>query len=294
MNILNPIIHKILHHHFLKISRLTILAFLVLCMPFSLLAQSISLAEIVTVPAKDRPDVIVKATSAGGTMQFNRDYREGCVGNYFIEWKFSKDISKLAKGEKFSVTLNCLNCTSPCGYNWTSATVGGANNITRAIGKYKFVYNSNIKVSSSTGAAHNWSPENRIQKIKLTAHLNKKVPNTAFYITMGDHKVYYVYGEEKVKGATNCLSLLGLGKLVGSLELGAREGYEAEWMVATIGFALNKIKATNCLRSTYLEGLKTRITGASDTRIYFTEIQQYGLDLEKETTFSCAACGSCK
>lgn len=257
-------------------------------------AQQISLIDIITVQANNQPKATVVADKMGGTIAFERTYQTGCTGKYYMQWKFSKDITTLKKGEKFSVTLTCLNCSTPCGFRKTSAFAGGANNIIKPVGKYNFTYNSNITVTKSTGTIHPWNPADKSHTSELTAHMSKSVPNTAFYITMGSHFIYYVFSAGAAPStAINCHTLLGLGKLIGSLELGAREGYGASWMVATIDFALNHINATNCLSSTYLLDLKRRIASATNTRVFENEIHNYSVSLETETTTSCPACGSC-
>ncbi len=258
-------------------------------------AQTISLVDVVP-SSTNKQSATVKADQNGGTLTFSYNYAQGCTGSYQLKWSFSKDISTLQKDEKFDVYLDCVNCSTPCGYRKTWAKVGGANNITKIPG-YTYSYNGNISLKGTSAASfgvHSWYPGHRSHTYSMEASMLKSAKYTGFYITMGYHTVYYVYGEGTAPSSNiNCHTLLGLGKLVSNLEIGAYEGYGWDWMDKTIDFALNHIKASNCLSSSYLVDLKSRIYMAPNTKSFYGEISSYSQKLESEVATSCAACSSC-
>lgn len=274
------------------LSLVTIFLFII-----NVVGQTISLQSIVQDPTNDI-NADVKADSRGGSIAFNRTYGSGCVGSYNIKWTFSKDLSTLRDGDEFTVTLACVSCNTPCGYKWNIASVTGANNITSVPGFPSFQYNGNITLISTTAEAfgvHDWYPGHLSHSFNFKYSIKKDVPQTAFVFTFAEHHVYYVYqkGGTLSSQAINCHTLLGLGKLVASLEFGANAGYGWDWMDRTIGFALEHIKASNCLSSTYLTGLKSRMSHASNTKLFYSEIQAYSTSLETEVATSCSACGAC-
>ncbi|WP_353776878.1 hypothetical protein [Winogradskyella sp. 3972H.M.0a.05] len=275
----------------------TSLAFSILFTGF-INAQSIGLKDIVQKRTNDF-NATVRADQYGGSIAFNRTYRSSnCVGTYDITWRFNKDISSLQNGEEFSITLSCRSCSTPCGYKWGIANVYAANNVTGIAQYPSYTYNANITQVSTTASSsgvHDWYPGHTSHTYTFIYNKKKNAPLTAFTFDFAGHKVFYVF-EEGLKssgGAINCHSLFGLGKLVYGLELGAYEGYGWEWMDTTIGYALQHIKASNCLSNTYLTDLKRRIQGASNTTVFLQEIQTYSRKLDTEITSSCGCCASC-
>ncbi len=265
---------------------------------FNVKGQTINLQEVVqSSPNKINADV--RADSRGGTVVFDRTYNSSCIGSYNIKWTFSKDLTSLREGDEFTVTLSCISCNTPCGYKWKIANVFSSGNITSIEGFPSYKYNGNIDLVSKTAGSfgvHDWYPGHTSHSYTFRYHEKKDVPLTAFFFTFAGHRVYYIFGKgaAPTTQAINCHTLLGLGKLVASLELGAFEGYGWDWMDRTIGFALTHIAATNCLSSTYLTGLKSRIYRAQDTKVFLTEIQNYSQSLETEVATSCSACSACR
>jgi hypothetical protein len=259
-------------------------------------AQTLTLYRTINQTHADEYPAIVNADSYGGAMSFNRNYAPGCQGSYEIQWRFSKNIATLNDGDTFSVEIECTNCSTPCGYRKTSATASGANNITGGVpGIPDYQYNGNITSTGSTGSVHVWYDGHKKHTTTFKVAIKKTTPYTGFYISMGSHTVSYIYTSAPVAtGEINCHTLFGLGKLVSNLELGAWNGYGWDWMVETIDFALDHIEASNCLSSDYLVGLKSRITGAADTRSFYEEIQSYSLALNGEVETSCACCNTCR
>ncbi|UJH68419.1 hypothetical protein [Allomuricauda sp. SCSIO 65647] len=270
--------------------------FLLLC-PLFLMGQSIGYIEVVH-ERKNDPYVELSANKNGGTAIFNRTYRTGCVGSYEIRWTFSKDLALLQPGETFDVTLQCVSCRTPCGYKWGIADVMASNNVLKIPGYQEYTYNGNIGLvgkSGSSSGVFDWQPAQLSNTYTFKYQPKKSAKYTAIAFTIVGHRVYYVFGEgsSPSAGGINCHTLLGLGKLVNSLELGAYEGYPWDWMDKTIDYALNHIKASSCLSDTYLRDLKSRMYRASDTRIFYAEIQTYSQKLESEVASSCSACSSC-
>ena len=271
---------------------------LLLFLPTFIFSQSIGVVDIVH-EKKNEPFIDVRADNRGGSAVFNRTYRAGCVGSYEIQWTFSKALNSLRPGESFNVTLLCKNCNTPCGYKWGIADVTAANNVLKIPGFSGYSYNGNIGFVSKTGRSSgvfDWQPVQRSNTYTFKYDPKKSSKYTAIAFTIAGHRVYYVFGEANGRssgGAINCHTLLGLGKLVNSLELGAYEGYGWDWMDKTVDYALNHIKASNCLSDTYLKDLKTRLYMVRDTRTFYSEIQRYSQKLETEVASSCAACSSC-
>ncbi|MFD2726558.1 hypothetical protein [Hyunsoonleella rubra] len=271
---------------------LVILIMGILFFGFSLNAQVISLKDIFPQSSKDFR-ASVKADQYGGSIAFNRPYRTNCVGTYNINWKFSKDLSTLQDGERFDITITCTSCNTPCGYKWGIANVYAANNVTVLERYPNYVYNGNISQVSTTASSsgvHDWYPGHTSHTYTFVYSKKKNAPLTSFRFDFAGHKVFYVFQEgAKVGGTVNCHALLGLGKLVYGLELGAYEGYGWDWMDKTIGYALNHIKASNCLSDSFLKDLKRRMYQAANTKVFLNEIRSYSQKLEIEA----AACNCC-
>ncbi|WP_299552011.1 hypothetical protein [Seonamhaeicola sp.] len=264
----------------------------------SVMAQSIGLKDIVQKRTNDF-NATVRADHYGGSIAFNRTYRANCVGTYDITWKFNKSLYQIQNGEQFTITITCRNCRTACGYKWGIANVYAANNV-RNISQYpNYTYNANItQVRTTAGASgvHDWYPGHRSHNYTFVYNKKKNAPLTAFVFNFAGHMVYYVFEEGVTgsrSGAVNCHTLFGLGKLVYGLELGAYEGYGWEWMNTTIGYALEHIKASNCLSSTYLTDLKRRIYGAPNTKLFLEEIKSYSRKLDSEINSSCGCCATC-
>ncbi len=274
--------------------RLYLLSLLLL--PVFLSAQSYGLVDIVTVQSPDNPAQF-SVDEKGGYMVFNVQYTSSCSGKYDLEWSFSKDISTLKKGDKFTVYLECVNCNTPCGYKWTSGSASGSNNILNDPGGYGMEYNSNLKMTSSTGSVNSYSEGNLKHSFEFEAVMSKSTKFTAFYITMGGNYVYFIYEEgatSSSSGPINCHSLLGLGKLVNALEFGAYEGYPPSWMLETIDYALDHVYATGCLSPSFLEELKISMSTASSSTGFYDSIVSYSRALDTETSTSCSSCNSCE
>ncbi|MDO5979384.1 hypothetical protein [Flavivirga spongiicola] len=260
-------------------------------------SQNIGLKDIVQKRSNEF-NASVKADQYGGSIAFNRTYRTNCVGTYDIIWKFNKNLSQLQNGERFTITITCKNCRTACGYKWTIANVYAANNIT-SISQYpNYAYNANITQVSTTASSsgvHDWYPRHRSHTYTFVYNKKKNVPLTAFVFNFAGYNVYYVF-EEGASGskAVNCHTLFGLGKLIYGLELGAYEGYGWEWMNTTIDYALEHIKASNCLSSTYLTDLKRQIYRSPNTKTFLEEIKSYSRKLDSEITSSCGCCATCK
>lgn len=79
-----------------------------------------------------------------------------------------------------------------------------------------------------------------------------------------------------------CPNLLGIGKLIGMLEMGAINNYDNNWMIGTIDYALSHISSSGCIDGTYLTNLKPRILRNSDNRQFYNEIHNYSLSLDSE------------
>ena len=265
---------------------------------FNVNGQTINLQEVVQ-GSVNKNNAKVRADSKGGTVTFDRTYQSGCIGSYNIKWTFSKDLTSLREGDEFTVTLSCISCNTPCGFKWKIANVFSSNNVTKIEGFPSYKSNGNIIMISKTAGSygvHDWNPGHTSHSYTFKYSQKKDVPLTAFKFVFAGHSVYYVFGKGSAPSvqATNCHTLLGLGKLVASLEIGALEGYGWDWMDRTIDFALNHIAATNCLSSTYLTGLKSRINKAQNTKVFYAEIQDYSQSLETEVATSCSACSACQ
>ena len=258
-------------------------------------AQGIRFIDVVHQPSQEF-QAQVRADKNGGSITFNRTYASGCNGTYNIQWSFSKDISTLQDGEEFTIYLKCINCQTPCGYKKTYANVASSSNVT-SIPKYpSYAYNGNLELVSTTAGpfgVHGWYAGHTSHSYTFRYTKKKNVKHTAFVFLFAGHRVYYVFEEgTAVSNTINCHSLLGLGKLVNGLELGAYQGYGWDWMDKTAGYALEHIKASNCLSSSYLTDLKSRLYFASDTRIFYNEIQSYSRRLEDEVATSCSCCSN--
>ena len=258
-------------------------------------SQQLKLVDVVTISDDKENLIISKGDAKGGELKFNRTYTKACLGNYAIEWKFEEDISVLNKDDLINLTITCTNCKTPCGYRWTKATAGGANNILGDIGKYEMQYNGNISSTKSSGRVHSWYEGHLSHTFQLKANMNKEAPYTAFYITMGSHKIYYIYSSSAEKSKNiNCHTLFGLGKLVAGMEAGSREDYGSSWVVQTIDYALDHVRASNCLSDAYLIDLRKRVFEASSTLQFEAEIKKYGVDLNTEIEENCSCCASCQ
>ncbi len=256
-------------------------------------SQSIGLKDIVQQPAKEF-SADVKADQRGGSISFDRVYRSNCTGNYLISWQFDKDLSSLKNGEEFTITLSCENCQTPCGYKWKIANVFDANNVTGITQFPDYSYNHNIKRVNTTAGSfgiHDWSPGHLSHSYTFKYENLKRAKLTSFVFDFAGHRVYYVFEEGlSATKAANCHTLFGLGKLVNSLEIGAYEGYGWDWMDKTIGYALEHIKASNCLDNTYLSDLKKRMYNAPNTKVFLNEIRAYSKALDSDIKTSCMCC----
>lgn len=260
-------------------------------------AQRFSLVDVVTVSEEGVSPADVKLMSMGGELSFTVVYTSTCDTDYRLSWRFSKDIRTLNNGEKFDVTLQCISCQTSCGKRWTRANVGGSNNIFfSSIPNYDAEYNGNMRVVSSTAGSfgvNGWSSSNLTHTYTVQIEKRKEAQYTAFYITMGGHTIYFLYAEGATKtGPTNCHTLLGLGKLVNALEMGALNGYSSSWMLETVGYAIQHIQASNCLDDSYLLGLQKRLQTSSETHSFLNEIRNYSADLENEVASNCDCCSN--
>ena len=261
-------------------------------------AQTIGLKDVVQQRSNDF-NASVKADQYGGSIFFDRKYRSSnCIGRYDITWRFNKDLSTLQNGEQFTITISCRSCKTPCGYKWGIANVYAANNV-RGVSQYpSYTYNANITQVSTTASSsgiHDWYPGHTSHTYTFVYNKKKNAPLTAFVFDFAGHKVYYMFeeGTKPSGSAINCHTLFGLGKLVYGLEIGAYEGYGWEWMNTTIGYALEHIKASNCLSNAYLTDLKRRIQGAPNTNAFLNEIRAYSRKLDTEISTSCGCCATC-
>lgn len=162
----------------------------------SLNAQSLRLLDIVQEPSPTT-SVTANLSEQGGYISFNRTYRSGCVGGYKIKVTFSTPLSMLQPGETFQATLNCEDCSTPCGYKWRLVDLLAANNVT-AIERFpNYVANENIELVSSSinsSGVNDWEPGMRTNIITLKYEPKKMVPLTAFQIVVaGDHKITFVF-----------------------------------------------------------------------------------------------------
>lgn len=260
------------------------------------IAQGITLIDVVHQPTQEF-QAEVRADEKQGSIIFNRTYDARCEGSYNIQWSFSKDISILQDGEEFTVYLKCISCQTPCGYRKKIANVTSSGNITSIPQYPSYSYNGNLELVSTTadsGGVHDWYAGHTSHSYTFRYKKIKNVKQTAFVFLLAGHRVYYVFEEgAEISNTINCHSLLSLGKLVNGLELGAFEGYGWDWMDKTVGYALEHIKASNCLSSSYLTDLKSRLYLASDTNVFYNEIQSYSRRLEDEVASSCSCCSSC-
>lgn len=270
---------------------------LILLWPIFSIGQSVGFIEVVH-EKKNEPYIELSTNKNGGTAVFNRTYRSGCTGTYEIRWTFSKDLSLLQPGETFGVTLQCVSCRTPCGYKWGIADVMASNNVLKIPGYPEYTYNGNIGLVGKSGRSSgifDWQPAQLSNTYTFTYQPKKSAKFTAIAFSIAGHSIYYIFGKatRPSPNGINCHTLLGLGKLVNSLELGAYEGYPWDWMDKTIDYALNHIAASNCLSNAYLKDLKSRMYGAGDTSLFYTEIRVYSQKLESEVASSCSACSSC-
>jgi hypothetical protein len=284
----------------MKKSILFMLSFFTLSTLFS---QSYFLNDIIY-DHNDDKKATVNYTDKGGSISFDKTYTSSCTRSYTFTWVFSKAISELKNGEEFSVVVKCEDCPSPeqtC-KKWTRATVGGGNNILKLKGYDKIDYNSNIAVENTTAGSfgvNSWSSTNRSHTWTFKVNKKKEANYTVIYLRFGNsskgHNVYYVFSEsDDDPQLINCHTLLGLGKNLFSLEIGALNGYSIEeWMIPTINAALNHIEASNCLSPDYLIDLKKRMEGESDSSQFYDEIQSYSLSVETEVATACSCCSQC-
>lgn len=131
-------------------------------------------------------------------------------------------------------------------------------------------YEGEEKVRFSGGEKFEWRPVRYI----VEGNLLKKVSMHGG-----------VLSTSKRRGASNtgvCLNLLGIGKLIGMLEMGAINNYDNNWMIGTIDYALSHISSSGCIDGTYLTNLKPRILRNSDNRQFYNEIHNYSLSLDSE------------
>lgn len=247
----------------------------------------------------------VKVDQYGGTIVSDRIFTNDCAGDFHIKWSFSKDITSLRDGDEFIVYTYCDGCTSSCGFRSAIAVAGSAGNITSIPG-FNYAYNGNMEVVASNTksfTSDDWYKGYSSASFTVRVKSYKTVKYTAFYLTIGNHKVYYVYeygssGYIKPISKTNsknlnCISLVSVGQLVGGLSIGAYEGYGYSWMVQAIDYALEHLEATNCMSTSYLKDLRRRINYAPNTKVFLNEIRAYEQSLYDEASKSCAACKRC-
>ena len=293
----------------------TIISFLVLfSFIISVNAQSYKLIDVVYKGSNGINSTSdVKADKYGGTLVSDRVVSNDCRGDYHVKWSFSTDISTLRNGDEFTVYTECADCTSTCGFRKAVAFAGRAGNITSIPGYSGYTYNGNIEVVSNTiksGNQDSWYNGYTKHSHYMKTRIMKNSKYTAFNIVLGNHMVYYVYEYSETDSNNsgigyrssstssstkqiNCLQLVTVGQLVGQLSVGAYEGYGYSWMVKAIDYALDHIKATNCMSPDYLRDLRKRINYAPDTKIFYNEIEVYFKGLYEEVGVSCAACKQC-
>ena len=247
----------------------------------------------------------VQVDKYGGTIVSDRIYSDDCGGDFHIKWSFSKDISTLEEGEEFVVYTKCDGCTSSCGFRSAIAVAGSSGNITSIPG-FNYTYNGNMEVVASNTNSFNsndWYNGYSTASFTVKARTKKKVDYTAFYLIIGNHKVYYVfqYGESRYSDPiprpnpkkVDCLAFIGLGQAVNGLSMGAYEGYGYTWMLQAIDIGISHIEASNCMSSTYLRDLRNRINYAQNTKIFLDEIEAYRKSLYDEAAQYCAPCKQC-
>lgn len=169
-------------------------------------AQSINLLGIVEKPSKKTP-VEVNLGPTGGYITYDYTYRSGCIGGYKVKVTFSKALNLLQPGETFQATLNCEDCSTPCGYKWKIVDFFDAGGVT-SIDQYPtYQYNENLKIlNSSNGASGvaDHTPGRITTTFTVKYEPKKEVPLTALKIIAAfDHEVYYVFGQEAGASPSN-------------------------------------------------------------------------------------------
>ncbi|MDN3204469.1 hypothetical protein [Algoriphagus sediminis] len=276
-----------------------ILVLFFLLLPFITFGQTFFLDDIVQ-NSSGETLVSYRADENGGRADFKYNHRSGCLSNYSIVWTFSKSLNEIRAGESFNVNLKCDPCNSACGYKWRIASVSGANNILSVPGFPGFVYNENIREAGTSqpyGGIYDYYDEPQLSNTyTLEFSGNKQVPYQAFAINIAQDAIVYVFGQNgssQPASTGNCHSLFGLGRLVSNLEVGSYEGYPNDWMIQTVDYALDHVRAVGCVDATFLSNLKSRLSNSSDTRTFYEEIRNYNIGLESEIKTSCAHCGNC-
>ncbi|MGB5435629.1 MAG: hypothetical protein WBM98_07050 [Maribacter sp.] len=242
----------------------------------------------------------------GGTIVSDRIYSNDCAGDFHIKWSFSKDITTLKDGEEFVVYTKCDGCSSSCGFRRGAIAVAGSSGNITSIPGFDYTYNGNMEVVASNTQSINsddWNNGYSTASFTVKVKTKKNVKYTAFYLILGNHKVYYVFRYDDGSYSdpipnpnpkkVDCLAFLGLGQSVNGLSMGAYEGYGYTWMLQAIDYAISHIEASNCMSSTYLKDLRNRINYAQNTKIFLDEIEAYRKSLYNEAAVYCAPCKQC-
>lgn len=163
------------------------------------LAQGINFLGVVEKPSRTTP-VEANLGATGGYITFDYSYRAGCVGGYKVKVNFSKSLNQLQSGETFQVTLNCEDCSTPCGYKWKIVGFFGSGDV-RSIDQYPtYEYNGNLEIlSSSNGSSgvNDHTPGMVTNTFTVRYEPKKQVPLTALkLIAAFDHEIYLVFGQE--------------------------------------------------------------------------------------------------
>lgn len=193
----------------LKINFVCVVLLLAFSQHNAILGQSIRLIDIVKKPGTTVP-VEAQLNERGGYISFSRTYRSGCVGGYKIKLTFSKSLNLLQEGETFQATLNCEDCSTPCGYKWNIISLLAGNSTTN-LDKYpNYVYNGNISTTGSSkgsSGVYDWDPGMMTNTISLKYEFKKDVPLTTIKIVVaGEYEIYYVFETMSNKGSDSDLS----------------------------------------------------------------------------------------
>ena len=261
-----------------------------------------------------RPPISVQANQFGGNVETNLKLNNGCTEVYSFTWTFDRDISKIKVGQIVHGNLNASRIKGNCPNNTANITVSGSNNGS-TLKSNPLKGHGGIVVYGNRAVAAGYDHEPRTSKFSIEV-TNSRPNNTFFTVRIAsttdasnhdvfDYELRYNYSESisdferspdssvgsktSSSSKSNCYALLGLGKLVNGLVIGAYEGYGAEWMIKTIDYALVHVKSTNCISPQYLTELRKRMVNSSNTNAFMNEISAYSRALEDEI-LGCDCC----
>ncbi|WP_298904379.1 hypothetical protein [uncultured Psychroserpens sp.] len=248
-----------------------------------------------------RAPKLIKVDAQGGVIETYLKLDDGCIENYRFTWKFNKNVSKLVLGEEVLGTISGQRMSGSCYNNTAYITISGSNNGSTLLGNTRPAYGS---LSAYASRAHAINRNNNNQSNPLSIEIKRSsVPDEGYFTIriasttdasnkdVFDYEIRYNYKKNFTQTnenrTVNCFGLYDFGVTIGMLEYGSLKNDKPSFLVGIIDNSIALAKGVGCIDTSYLESLKSRLSVASSSKLFYAEISSYRQRLPAEILSNC-------